>query len=53
MYVLQSVPHLESLRWHSRVFLMFALHAEDKNLKEQTAITEAHAAGFTERDQGV
>jgi hypothetical protein len=53
MYLLPTVPNLENLRWHSRVFLVFALDAEDKNLKEQTAITDANAAGFSERDTKV
>jgi hypothetical protein len=53
MYVLPSVPNLESLRWHSRAFLLFALDAEDKDLKEQTAITNAHAAEFSERETKV
>lgn len=51
--MLPSVPNLENLRWHSRVFLIFAIDAEDRNLKQQTAITDAHAPGFFERDTKV
>jgi hypothetical protein len=53
MYVLQSAPNIENLRWQSRVLLIFALDAEDKDLKKQTAITDAHAAGFQERETKV
>ncbi len=53
MYLLPSVPNLENLRWHSRVLLLFASDAGDKNLREQAAIADAHAAGFSARETKV
>ena len=43
-------PDLRHFQWKNRVLLLFAPSETDAVLKEQTALIEAHATGFQDRD---
>jgi hypothetical protein len=46
----EKTPDLRHFQWKNRVLLLFTPSKTDAVLKKQTALVEAHSAGFEERD---